>query len=63
MKEFLSQNGHTFTVRVVDEDETAYDALIALGHRTVPVTLIGASVVICFDPVALAQALAQQTDT
>lgn len=63
MKEFLSQNGHSFTVRVVDDDDAAYDELLALGYRTVPVTVIGGSVVTGFDPVALAQALAQQTGT
>ena len=48
-------------VRVVDEDDAAYDDLIALGYRTVPVTVVGARVVVGFDPVALAQALAPQT--
>ena len=62
MKEFLSQNGHSFTVRAVDEDEAAYDALVALGYRTVPVTVIGGRVVAGFDPAALEQALAQETD-
>ena len=58
MKEFLSRAGHTFTVRVVDEDESAYDELIALGYRTVPVTVIGEQVVPGFDPAALTTALA-----
>jgi glutaredoxin len=61
VKEFLSQHGHSFTVRVVDDDDAAYDDLIALGYRTIPVTVIGGSVVIGFDPGALAQALAQHT--
>jgi glutaredoxin len=62
VKEFLSQNGHRFTARVVDEDDTAYDDLVALGYRTVPVTVIGGRVVAGFDPAALEQALAQETD-
>jgi glutaredoxin len=61
VKEFLSQNGHSFSVRVVDDDETAYDDLLALGYRTVPVTVIGARTVSGFDPAALAEALAQET--
>jgi glutaredoxin len=61
VKEFLSQNGHSFSVRVVDEDEAAYDDLLALGYRTVPVTVIGAQTVSGFDPAALADALAQET--
>lgn len=57
MKEFLSQAGHAFTERVVDEDDAAYEALIALGYRTVPVTVIGSRLVQGFDPEALAKAL------
>ena len=60
MKEFLSRAGATFTVLNVDEDERAYDALIARGLRTVPVTIIGDRVVRGYDPAALAQALAAQ---
>lgn len=60
MKEFLSRAGATFTVMNVDEDERAYDALIARGLRTVPVTIIGDRVVRGYDPAALAQALAAQ---
>ena len=61
MKEFLSQRGLAYTVRVVDEDATAYDELIALGYRTVPVTVIGATAVVGFDPVAIADALERAT--
>ncbi len=42
---------------MVDEDDAAYDDLLALGYRTVPVTMIGATVVKGFDPAALAEAL------
>ena len=63
MKEFLSHNGHSFTVRGVDDDEAAYDDLLALGYRTVPVTVVGASVVVGFDPAALAQALGKHAKT
>jgi glutaredoxin len=57
VKEFLSQRGVAFTLRVVDEDDAAYDELLRLGYRTVPVTVIGESVVKGFDPERLAAAL------
>jgi glutaredoxin len=58
VKEFLSQAGVPFTAHNVDEDESAYDELIARGWRTIPVTVIGDRVVKGFDADALAQALA-----
>ena len=57
MKEFLSQKGVPFAVRIVDEDEAAYDDLLKLGYRTVPVTVIGRTIVKGFDQAALARAL------
>ena len=60
MKEFLSRAGAAFTVMNVDEDDRAYDALIARGLRTVPVTLVGDQVIRGYDPAALEQALAAQ---
>jgi hypothetical protein len=60
VKEFLSRAGATFTVLNVDEDERAYDALLARGLRSVPVTIVGDRVVRGFDPAALEQALAAQ---
>ena len=59
MKEFLSHRGVAFTVRVVDEDDSAYDELLRLGYRTVPVTVIGRAIVKGFDPEALSGALAR----
>jgi glutaredoxin len=47
-----------FTAYNVDEDDKAYDALIARGFRTVPVTVIGERVVKGFDADALSAALA-----
>ena len=58
MKEFLSRAGHEFQVRLVDEDDSAYDELLALGYRAVPVTVIGETVVEGYDPAALTTALA-----
>jgi glutaredoxin-like protein NrdH len=57
VKEFLSRRGVSFTVRLVDEDDAAYDELLALGHRAVPVTVIGETIVKGFDPAALTAAL------
>ena len=57
MKEFLSRAGRTFTVKDVEEDHEAYSALIALGYRTVPLTVIGAQRVKGFDEEALRRAL------
>jgi hypothetical protein len=58
VKEFLSRAGKPFVTRNVDEDQTAYDDLIALGYRAVPVTVIGKEVVRGFNPAALTKALA-----
>ena len=58
MKEFLSQAGVPFTAYNVDEDEHAYDDLIARGFRTVPLTVIDDRVLKGFDPDALAAAIA-----
>ena len=59
MKEFLSREGVEFTAYNVDEDDAAYDALIARGVRTVPFTVIGERTLIGFDPAALASAIAE----
>ena len=48
-----------FTAYNVDEDERAYDELIARGWRTIPVTIIGDRVVKGFDPAALETAIAE----
>lgn len=44
----------------VDEDAGAYDALIALKWRTVPVTLVGGRAIKGYDPAALQRALDDQ---
>ena len=43
---------------MVDEEDAAYDALLKLGYRAVPVTVIGEAVVQGFNPSALTKALA-----
>ena len=54
MKAWLSQAGVPFTVKNVDDDLDAYDALVALGYRTVPVTVAGGRTVVGYRPDALA---------
>ncbi len=53
MKEFLSRAGVPFTAKNVDEDDGAYDELVARGLRTVPATIAGDRVITGFDPPAL----------
>ena len=47
-----------FTAYNVDEDDRAYDDLLARGYRSVPVTVIGEKALIGYDPDALAAATA-----
>ena len=58
MKEFLSREGHTFTVRNVEDDESAYEDLTSMGFRVVPVTFIDGRAIRGFDEPALREALA-----
>jgi glutaredoxin len=58
VKEFLSREHVPFVVRNVDEDDAAYDELLAHGFRAVPVTIVGDQAIAGFDPVALRHALA-----
>ena len=58
MKELLSREGLPFTAHNVDEDERAYDELIARGFRTVPVTIFGDQIVKGYDVPALTAAIA-----
>jgi hypothetical protein len=59
VKELLSHEGVPFTAFNVDEDDRAYDDLIARGWRTVPMTLIGARAIKGFDADALRAAIAE----
>ena len=58
MKEFLSREQHAFTVKNVEDDETAYNELISMGFRVVPVTIINGRRIKGFDEPALRAALA-----
>ena len=57
VKAWLSQAGVEFVAHNVETDMAAYDALLALGFRTVPLTVIGGRAVAGFTPDALAEAL------
>ena len=58
MKELLSRNAVPFTAYNVDEDDRAYDELIARGWRTIPVTVFGDQAVKGYDVAALTAAIA-----
>jgi len=58
VKELLSREGLTFTAHNVDEDDRAYDQLIARGFRTIPVTVFGDQIVKGYDVPALTAAIA-----
>ena len=58
VKEFLSREGHPFETKNIEEDDRAYDELMKLGARSVPVTVIGDQVVTGFDQGRLREALA-----
>jgi glutaredoxin len=62
VKEFLSRAGHAFTHRNAEEDDAAYRELLALGYRTVPVTVIAGRAVKGFDEAALRQAIAAASE-
>jgi glutaredoxin len=59
VKEFLSREGVPFTAHNVEEDDRAYDDLIALGFRVVPVTVVGERRITGFDAAALSAAVAE----
>ena len=58
MKELLSREGLPFTAHNVDEDDRAYDELLARGFRTIPVTVFGDQIVKGYDAPALTAAIA-----
>ena len=57
VKEFLSREGHAYETRNIEEDDAAYDELMKLGARSVPVTVIDDKVVTGFDQARLREAL------
>lgn len=61
MKEFLSREGYAFTLKNVEQDNAAYDALLALGLRAVPVTVVNGTPITGFDEAALRARLASES--
>lgn len=61
MKEFLSREGYAFTLKNVEQDGAAYDALLALGFRAVPVTVVNGTPIKGFDEAALRARLASES--
>ena len=59
MKEFLSRDRRQFTVRNVEDDESAYEDLMSMGFRVVPVTMVNGRAIKGFDEPALRAALAE----
>jgi hypothetical protein len=57
VKEFLSRNGLEFTVKNVDDDTDAFNEMVALGLMTIPVTIVGDTVVRGYDEKRLRAAL------
>lgn len=57
VKGFLSRAGVAFQARDIEEDERAYDELLALGVRTVPATVVDGRVITGFDEATLREAL------
>jgi glutaredoxin len=53
VKALLSREGVPFTAHNVDEDDRAYDDLIARGFRTIPVTVFDDRTIKGFDEPAL----------
>ena len=58
VKEFLSREGHAYTAKNIEDDDTAYDGLMALGARSVPTIVIDGQVITGFDQTRLRAALA-----
>ncbi len=59
----LSRDRVAFAVRNVDEDASAYDALVALGYRSVPVTVISGRAIKGYDEPALRAARAASSES
>jgi len=62
VKELLSRDRQTFTVRNIEDDPEAYDELLAMGFKVVPVTIIDGQAIKGYDERALRQALAGRAE-
>jgi glutaredoxin len=63
VKELLSHEREPFTELNIEEDDAAYEALLALGFRVVPVTIINGHAIKGFDERALRHALADASES
>jgi hypothetical protein len=63
VKEFLSRERQTFTLRNIEDDPSAYDELLALGFKVIPVTIVGGRAITGFDERALRAALADASES
>jgi glutaredoxin 3 len=57
VKEFLSREGREFTVKNIEDDDSAYEELTSMGFRVVPVTFVNGRAIKGFDEPALRAAL------
>ena len=57
VKAYLSRKGIAFTERNVSEDDDAREALMSMGLRSTPVTVIGDQNVVGYSPPKLEAAL------
>jgi glutaredoxin len=62
VKEFLSRERRAFTVRNIEDEPEAYDELIAMGFKVVPVTIINGHAITGYDERALRHALADAAE-
>ncbi|MBL8142314.1 MAG: glutaredoxin family protein [Acidobacteria bacterium] len=60
MKAWLSRAGVPHVVRDIGEDPSAYDELAALQILSIPVTLVGDTPIVGFNPRALEEALGRR---
>ena len=60
VKVYLSQKGIPFTEKNVSTDADARTVLLDMGHRSTPVTTIGAQKVVGYSPPKLEAALAAE---
>jgi glutaredoxin len=58
VKELLSRERQPFKLRNIEDDPAAYDELLAMGFKVVPVTIIDGHAIKGFDERALRRALA-----
>jgi glutaredoxin len=58
VKELLSRERLSFSVRNIEEDPGAFEELLAMGFKVVPVTIIDGQAITGYDEHALRRAIA-----